>query len=206
MKPLLSLLIGWIVLVAPGLAQPEEPDQIKEVVGTRILVAYYSETGNTEALGRALVDGMTSVPGVEPVFRKVSEVSDDDIRRADGLLVGTPVYWASAHARVKEFIDRVGRVLDQATHGEGRTAGAFCTGGAAASGKGLARLTILAAFLNMRFVIIGGLEVDGFGTLGAEATTGPSDPGLSEQEIEAARRTGARFARITAEIKGARSN
>ncbi|MCH7667520.1 MAG: flavodoxin family protein [Acidobacteria bacterium] len=206
MKTLLSFLMGWTMCVAPGLAQPEEPDQINEVVRTRVLVAYYSETGNTEALGRALVEGMTSVAGVEPVFRKVSEASDDDIRRADGILIGTPVYWASLHARVKEFIDRVGRVLDQEIHGEGRTAGAFCTGGAAASGKELARLTILAAFLNMRFVIIGGLEVDGFGTLGAEATTGPADPGLSEQEIEAARRSGARFARITAELAQARSN
>ncbi len=200
---LLSFLIGWTVLVVPGLAQRED---VKEVVGTRILVAYYSETGNTEALGRALVEGMESVAGVEPIFRKVSEASDDDIRGADGILVGTPVYWASAHARVKDFLDRTGQVLDEETHGEGRTAGAFCTGGAAASGKELARLTILAAFMNMRFVIIGGIEVDGFGTLGAEATTGPTDPGLSEHELEAARRSGARFARITAEIKQARSN
>jgi NAD(P)H dehydrogenase (quinone) len=133
-------------------------------------------------------------------------VSDEDILRADGILVGTPVHWGSLNARVKDFLDRVGRVLDDEHHGEGRTAGAFCTGGAVSSGKDLARLAILAAFMNMRFIAVGGLEVDGFGSLGAQATTGPADPGLSEREIDEARRSGQRFARITGEIKRARSN
>lgn len=183
--------LACILSAAPGIAQVEQAEP------TRILVAYHSETGNTEALGKALVEGMKSVAGVEATLRRISDVTDEEIQQADGLLVGTPVYWASLHARVKDFVDRVGSVLGGEAHGEGRTAGAFCTGGAPSAGKELARLSILSAFLNMRFVIIGGVAVDGFGTLGAEATTPPDDPGLSEQELEAARRTGERFARIT---------
>lgn len=200
MKAIFSLLIGASLLVSPVPTLAED-----HVATTRILVAYYSQTGNTEALGREIVSGMKSVAGVEPVLRKVSEVSDEDIRDADGILVGTPVYWASLHARVKDFLDRVGSVLGDESHGEGRTAGAFCTGGAAASGKELARLAILAAFMNMRFVVIGGIETDGFGTLGVEATTGSADPGLSEQELGAARLSGERFARLTAAFERARS-
>ncbi len=195
MRVLISLTIVWTALTALTPIWAEEKTQAV------ILVAYYSETGHTEALSRALVEGIESVEGVEAVLRTVSKASDEDIRRADGILVGTPVYWASLHARVKDFVDRVGQVLDEDTHGEGRTAGAFCTAGAIASGKELARLSILAAFLNMRFVAVGGLELDGFGNLGAEATTGPADPGLSEVELEAARRSGARFARITAQMR-----
>lgn len=181
------------------------PAQTNEAQSTRILVAYHSETGNTEALARAIVEGMKSVAGVEPTLRRISDVTDEEIQQADGLLVGTPVYWASLHARVKDFVDRVGSVLGGETHGEGRTAGAFCTGGSPSAGKELARLSILSAFMNMRFVIIGGVAVDGFGTLGADATTPPDNPGLSEQELEAARRTGKRFARITAQLGRARS-
>ncbi len=70
-------------------------------------------------------------------------------------------------------------------------------------GKDLARLTILSAFLTMRFVIVGGVEAEGFGTLGPEATTGPADPGISEKELEEARRFGERFARMTLQIRTA---
>lgn len=176
------------------IASSEEPAK------TVILVAYHSETGNTEALAEAIAEGAAKVPGVEAILRNVALVKDEDISRADGILVGTPVYWASLHARVKDFLDRVGAVLDQENHGEGRAAGAFCTAGAPSSGKELARLSILAAFLNMRFVVVGGIEPDGFGNLGAEATTGPDDPGLSDAELEKARRSGERFARITADL------
>ncbi len=65
----------------------------------------------------------------------------------------------------------------------------------------MARLSVLAAFLQMRFIVIGGVAADGFGTLGAQATTGPEDPGLSKEEKEEARRFGERFARLTRQIK-----
>ncbi|MDH3401987.1 MAG: NAD(P)H-dependent oxidoreductase [Acidobacteriota bacterium] len=190
-----------VLALAVGSMAAMEPARAVEPAATIVLVAYDSETGNTEALGRALAEGVASVEGVESVLRRISAVTDEEILRADGILVGTPVIWGSLSAGAKGFLDRVGRVLDEEIHGEGRTAGAFCTGGAPAAGKELARLAILAAFLNMRFTVIGGLELDGFGSLGAGATTGPSDPGLSTAELETARRSGERFARITAQIR-----
>src|ERR1035438_8194747 len=100
---------------------------------------------------------------------------------------------------------RVGAALWKAKiYGDGRTAGAFCTGGAVAMGKDIARLSILSAFLPMRFTLIGGVDDQGFGTLGPEATTGPADPGLSEKELDEGRRFGERFARMTRQIRAAR--
>jgi NAD(P)H dehydrogenase (quinone) len=115
------------------------------------------------------------------------------------------VYWASVSAPVKAFLDRVGGLLTEAKKldQEGRTAGAFCTGGAISSGKEMARITILLAFLNFRFIVIGGVEPDGFGTFGAQATTGPADPGLSKEEKQEAHVFGSRFARLTHQIKSA---
>ena len=52
-----------------------------------------------------------------------------------------------------------------------------------------------------RALAAGGVDEGGFGTLGAEATTGPDDPGLSEKELAAARRFGERFARLTRQIR-----
>ena len=190
---------SWIPILAlaaasPLLARSDEPS---------ILVVYDSRTGHTEKLARAVAEGVRQVEGAVAVLRRREEVKDEEIVSSSGILLGSPVHWASLSAESKAFLERVGQVLVEAKElGPGttprtRAAGAFVTGGAVSSGKELARLSILAAFLNMRFVVIGGEEADGFGTLGAQATTAGSDPGLSEAELEEARRFGKRFASMT---------
>lgn len=172
---------------------------------TPILIAYHSETGHTARLAEAVRAGAASVAGAAPVLRKIAEVKDEEIAQAGGILVGTPVHWSNLSAETKRFLDRIGAVLgkDKAI-GEGRTAGAFCTAGGVAMGKEMARLSILSAFLTMRFIVIGGVDAHGYGTLGPEATTGKDDPGVSEKEQEEARRFGERFARMTRQIRAAR--
>jgi len=171
----------------------------------RILIAYHSETGNTEKMAQAIRKGAASVEGVEVTLRKTADVKDQEILQADGIVVGTPVQWSNVSAETKRFLDRVGAVLWKAkTNGDGRTAGAFCTGGAVAMGKDVARLSILSALLTMRFTVIGGVDDSGFGTLGPEATTGPADPGVSDKEQEEARNFGERFAKMTRQLRTAR--
>lgn len=174
----------------------------EESAPTRILVAYYSETGNTEKLARAVREGAVLVDGVEVILRNVGDVTDEEIIAASGILVGTPVHWGSASAEARAFVIKVGNVLSAggSLDREGRTAGAFCTGGDVASGKEMARLSILTGFLNQRFLVIGGVTADGFGSLGAEATTGGASEGLSEEELGEAKMFGERFARLTHKI------
>jgi NAD(P)H dehydrogenase (quinone) len=188
-----TLLIVLATLV--GAAEAEPP--------TRILIAFHSQTGNTEALAHLVRDGVVSVEGVEAWLRKVDAVTDEEILQADGILVGTPVHWATVSVETRSFLDRVGSVLMEAgvLEQEGRTAGAFCTGGGAAMGKEMARLTILNALLTMRFVVIGGIEGDGFGTLGPEATTPDPKSPMTTAEKQAAHDSGARFARLTHQIR-----
>jgi NAD(P)H dehydrogenase (quinone) len=171
----------------------------------RVLVAYHSETGNTEKLAQAISKGAAAVDGTEVTLRKTAEVKDEDILRADGILVGTPVQWSNLSAEAKRFLDRVGTVLAKnKTLGDGKTAGTFCTGGAVSMGKDLARFSVLSAFLTMRFLVIGGIDADGFGTLGPQATTGSADPGMSEKELEEGRQFGERFARLTQRMRPSR--
>ena len=187
-----SALAAGLLFVAAAFAQ-DRP--------VHILVAYYSESGHTEKLAQAIGKGAASVKGVQVAVKKVAAVKDDEILQADGILVGTPVQWANAAAGAKQFLDRVGDVLWKAkTNGDGKTAGAFCTGGGIAMGKDLARMSIIAAFLTMRFVIVGGVDDSGFGTMGTEATTGPIRPG-SDKEVEEANRYGERFAQLTLKLR-----
>jgi NAD(P)H dehydrogenase (quinone) len=165
----------------------------------RILIAYHSRTGNTEKMAAAVREGAASVTGVEIVLRKVADVSVDDIVKADGIVLGTPVEWGSLSAEAKSFLDRVGAVLGKAgsNYGEGRTAGVFCTAGSPSNGQEMARMSAIAAFLAMRFVIIGGVNEEGFGSLGPQAATAGKPPGVGDHDRTDARRFGERFARLT---------
>jgi NAD(P)H dehydrogenase (quinone) len=172
---------------------------------TRVLIAYHTQKGNTEKLAAAARKGAASVAGVDVMLKKTSDVTDEDILRADGIVLGAPVHWSNMSAEAKRFLDHVGAVLSKSkTIGEGKTAGTFCTGGSVAMGKDLTRMSILAAFLTMRFAVIGGVDAEGFGTLGPEATTGTADPGISDKELEDARAFGERFARFTLKVRGSR--
>src|SRR5207302_10556679 len=96
----------------------------------RVLVSYYSQAGNTEKLAAAIGKGAASVKGVEVAVKKTADVKDAEILQADGILLGTPVQWSNAATGAKQFLDRVGDVLWKAkANGDGKTAGAFCTGG-----------------------------------------------------------------------------
>ncbi len=192
MKPWILVLV--LSVASPTLARGDEPS---------VLVVFDSRTGHTEKLARAVAEGVGESKTAAAVLRRREEVRDEEILSASGIVLGSPVHWGSLSAESKAFLERVGQVLVEAKElgpdstPRTRAAGAFVTGGALSSGKELARLSILAAFLHMRFVVVGGEESDGFGTLGAQATTASSDPGVSEGELEEARRFGARFASMT---------
>jgi NAD(P)H dehydrogenase (quinone) len=169
----------------------------------RILIAYHSRTGNTEKMATAVREGAASVTGVQIVLRKVDEVTSDEILKADGIVLGTPVEWGSLSAEAKHFLDRVGEVLGKAaaTYGEGRTAAVFCTAGSPSNGQEMARMAVIAAFLAMRFVIVGGVNDEGFGSLGPQAATAGKPPGVNDRDRADARRFGERFARLTRQFR-----
>jgi NAD(P)H dehydrogenase (quinone) len=194
--PRLSRLLACALLTAytAGAATP-----------VRILIAYHSRTGNTEKMATAVREGAASVPGVEIVFRKAADATADEIVKADGIVLGTPVEWGNLSAEAKAFIDRVGAALGKAgaTYGEGRTAAVFCTAGSPSNGQEMARLSVIAAFLALRFVIVGGVNEEGFGSLGPQAATAGKPPGIDDRDRADARRFGERFARITRQLRTA---
>ena len=182
-----------LCLVSAGAAAPP----------VHILIAYHSQTGNTAKMAAAVRDGAASVTGIEVVLRPVDEATAEDIVKADGIVLGTPVHWGSLSTDAKRFLDRMGEALEKGgkTLGEGRTAGVFCTAGAASNGQEMARLASIAAFLHMRFVVIGGVNDGDFGSLGPQAVTGGTPPGVSDRDRAEAKRFGERFARLTAQFR-----
>ncbi len=58
----------------------------------KLLVLYYSRTGNTEKMARAFVEGAQTVPGVEVQLSIDFEVTAADLEAADAIVVGMPTY------------------------------------------------------------------------------------------------------------------
>ena len=203
---------GGLAFMILSLVGSVSPTTGQETVGdVEIVVAYHSETGNTERMAGAICEGIRRSPASKCILKRVEEVTEAELESMDGLLLGGPVHWANLSSSVKSFIDRLGaqmlankRIGPEAapeSDVDFRTAGAFVTGGSVASGKELARIGMLSAFLNLRFVLVGGEDDDGFGTFGAQATTGPDDPGLDESELAEARAYGERFAMVTRSLR-----
>ena len=169
----------------------------------RILIAYHSQTGNTAKLAAAVREGAASVAGVEVLLRSVEETGTEDIVKSDGIVLGTPVHWGNLSAESKRFLDRIGEILGKTSKllGEGRTASVFCTAGSASNGQEMARLAGIAAFLDMRFIVIGGVNDEGYGSLGPQAVTSGAPPGISDRDRAEARRFGERFARLTLQFR-----
>jgi NAD(P)H dehydrogenase (quinone) len=186
-----------VLLFLAGLCGPPAHSQ-----SARVLVVYHSQTGNTETLAREAQAGAEQVDGVEATLRKAADLKPEEVRRADGVLVGTPVHWHNLSTDAKRLLDRIAEALEPTkTWGEGKTAGAFCTVGGGSGGQEMARLSILTALIAMRFVVIGSVTAEGYGSLGPCAVTGLKPPGVSADAKAEARRFGERFARLTVRWK-----
>ena len=71
-----------------------------------ILVVYHSQTGHTEKMALAAVEGAQSIQGVRVVCRKASEATLEDLVGCDGLVLGTPEYFGYMAGMIKDFFDR----------------------------------------------------------------------------------------------------
>jgi NAD(P)H dehydrogenase (quinone) len=170
----------------------------------RILVAYYSRSGNTEQMARGVVEGARRVPGVVIALKKIKGASKEDLEAADGIILGCPTYFANIPGEVKTAIDdwnwKMGVDFTD------KLGGAFATAGGQVGGQGHVVSSLLLFMLNNRMVVAGPLYRDEqtgtiWGESGAAAITGPLDPGVSEAELDGARRLGERTARLAARIK-----
>jgi NAD(P)H dehydrogenase (quinone) len=183
-------------LLAAGVSAQQGP--------VRILVAYHSETGQTAKLAEAVRKGAAAVGGVAVTLKKDVDVTDAGIAGYDGVAFGAPVHWGTLAADGKRFLDRMANAFaKEERNGDGRAAGVFCTAGAVSSGKDLARLAAIAELLSMRFTVVGGVDAEGYGTLGPQATTARGAAGVDAIAQEEGRAFGERLARTAKALRSA---
>ncbi len=72
----------------------------------KVIIIYDSKTGNTEEMAKAIAQGASEVAEVE--VRKIGEAFPLTIMaEADGVLFGSPVYYADISNGMKDFLEHV---------------------------------------------------------------------------------------------------
>ncbi len=135
----------------------------------QVLVIYHSKTGNTEMMSQAVEEGLKEGE-VEVVRKKISETSVDDLIAYDGIIIGTPTYFAGTTAEIKRLLDDSIKYYKKLV---GKVGGAFSSCGVLGGGGETAILDILHAFLVHGMVVQGFTIESHYGTI----SIGKPDPG-----------------------------
>ncbi|MGB9710527.1 MAG: flavodoxin family protein [Thermodesulfovibrio sp.] len=137
----------------------------------KVLVLYYSKTGNTEKMAKMIAQGLAD-KGVNVDLKKVEQASVDSLPDYDGYIIGSPNYFGTMAAEVKKFIDESVKYYRKI---EGKLVAAFTSTGMIGGGGETVCLDILKAFL------IHGCICLGFTRLGHY---GPVSIGNPDERIE----------------------
>jgi len=72
---------------------------------SKILIVYYSHTGNTEKMARAIAEGARTVQGVEVELKR--HETPQRLMNFDAVLIGAPTYHHDMTSSVKKFLEEV---------------------------------------------------------------------------------------------------
>ena len=97
MKRIINLL-GVCALIFASSWSFSQTSGSAQQVKTNMLVVYYSVTGNTEKMANAVVEGALKIPGVDAVARSVDRVTENDLKTADAIILGSPTYYGNMAA------------------------------------------------------------------------------------------------------------
>ena len=151
---------------------------------SRVLIIYFSKTGNTERMARLVGEGV-SAEGVEPVLKKVGTASVDDLLSADGVIFGSPTYFGTMAAEIKSFLDASVKHFGKLN---GKIGGAFSSSALLGGGNETTVLDILKALLIHGMIIQGTTEGGHYGPVALGAP--------DQTSTEACRKLGQRVARL----------
>jgi len=126
---------------------------------TRILVIYYSKTGNTKKMAESIVEGLTQ-EGAEAVIKAVKDVNVDELLKYEAIIIGSPTYYGTMAAEIKKLLDDSIKF-----HGklDGKIGAAFSSSANIAGGNETTILDILNAMLIHGMIIQGDPLGDHYG-------------------------------------------
>jgi NAD(P)H dehydrogenase (quinone) len=161
------------------IASLNQESELKRGVGggvtVNVLVVYHSRTGNTKAMAE-IIAGAAGKEGAQVRLRDVANASNDDLVWADGIIIGSPVYFGLPASEIKKFIDDSISVRRQL---ENKVGAAFVSSGHRAGGRETTIMALLQAFIVHGMVVCGD-PISSGGHFGAVASGNPDDRSSQE--------------------------
>ena len=150
----------------------------------KILIVYYSRTGNTKKMAEAVAEGVKEEKA-DVAVKDVKDVKVDELLEYDGIIIGSPTYYGTLAAEIKKLLDD-----SVAFHGqlEGKAGGAFTSAGNIGGGNETTILSILEAMLIHGMVVQGTPRGDHYGPVAVGAP--------DERAKKQCRELGSRVARL----------
>ena len=73
----------------------------------RLLIVYHTQTGGTQTLVDAALDGASTISETTVVQRRAVDTTASDVIAADGLVLATPENFGTMSGMLKDFFDRL---------------------------------------------------------------------------------------------------
>lgn len=157
----------------------------------KILICYYSRSGNTKKMAYLIQKGVMEEDGVTVDTKDVRDVKVDDLRDYDGIIIGSPTYYGGMASQVKDLLDRSvkhhGKLQD-------KVGGAFSSSANIGGGNETTVMAILQALLIHGMVVCGDSSGDHYGPVSIEK------PNRRVERV--CIRYGRRVARLTKKLHG----
>ena len=157
---------------------------------SKILVIYYSQTGNTKKMAEIILEAIKK-EGVEVELKSVGDTKPDELLKFDGIIIGSPTYYGSMAAPIKGLLDDSVKF-----HGklDGKVGAAFSSSANIGGGNETTILDILNDLLIHGMIIQGDPSGDHYGAV----SIGAPDARAKRQ----CERLGGRIAKLVKVIKG----
>ena len=125
----------------------------------KILVAYYSRSGNTKTMAESVAQGVKE-SGETCDLKEITRMKPADLLKYQGIIIGSPTYYGTLAGPVKEFLDQTVEFHGQL---EGRIVAAFASSALTGGGNETTILSILQALLIHGMIIQGDPRGDHYG-------------------------------------------
>ncbi len=154
----------------------------------KVLIIYYSRTGNTEKMAELVGEGVKG-EGVEVEIKKVEDVKLEELLEVQGIVMGSPTYYGSLAAELKSLLDKSVKFHGQL---EGKVGAAFSSAANIGGGNETTIMDILKAFLIHGMIIQGDSRGDHYGPV----SIGAPDSRVTSQ----CRKLGEKVARLVKKL------
>ncbi len=126
----------------------------------KVLITYFSKTGNTKKMAEHIKEGLDSMGDVEADLKKAQDTTIDDLRSSDGIIMGSPTYFGVMATEVKDLMDRSIQCYGKLV---GKVGGAFSSSAMIGGGNETTIMSIVQGLLIHGMIVQGVVKGNHYG-------------------------------------------